>query len=85
MYKRQAFGSVAVPIITQSVFGRKEYTAIYGFISGMTTMVTVVIPTVNNMVYDRFGSYDPAYIVTMALSVVAAYIFTSFFSRLEKR
>lgn len=51
----------------------------------MTTMVTVVIPTVNNMVYDRFGSYDPAYIVTMALSVVAAYIFTSFFSRLEKK
>ena len=80
-----AFGSVAVPIITQSVFGRKEYTAIYGFISGMTTMVTVVIPTVNNMVYDRFGSYDPAYIVTMALSVVAAYIFTSFFSSLEKK
>ena len=79
-----AFGSVAIPIITEGVFGRKEYAAIYGFLSGTTSLLSVCNPTIANAVFDRAGSYEPCYIVGIVLSLVAAAIFTNFFNKMEK-
>jgi len=79
-----AFGSVAIPIITEGVFGRKDYAAIYGFISGATSLVSTFNPTLANLVFDGVGSYEPCYIAGITLSLVAAYIFWSFFTKLEK-
>lgn len=79
-----AFMSVAFPILIQNLFGRREYTAIYGFITGATGLVTVVMPMVNNMVYDKAGSYNPAYIFHIALSLIVAVVFMRFFTKIEK-
>lgn len=80
-----AFGSVAIPIITEGVFGRREYAAIYGTLTGFTSAVGILNPTVANMVFDKTGSYDMCYFFAIALSLLAAFIFTSFFSKLEKK
>lgn len=79
-----AFGSVAIPIITEGVFGRREYPAIYGALSGCASAIGVLNPTVVNTVFDKTGSYDFCYLFAIAASLLAAFIFTGFFSRLEK-
>jgi len=57
-----SFGAVCVPIITQSVFGMKDYNAIYGKLYAGVSMGGVLSPIVSGWTYDVSGSYIPIYI-----------------------
>lgn len=75
--------TVATPIIVSSVFGTKNYSEIYGFVSSFTMLGSAVGSSVIGFMYDAFGSYHPALIILLALSVfmTAAYLICMKISR----
>ena len=47
-----AFGSVANPIIVQSIYGRKNYSAILGLVTACNNLAGVFTPVMIGSVYD---------------------------------
>jgi len=70
-----SFGTVGVPIITQNLFGRKDYSTNFGVISACSSVGGALSPMINGAVYDHMGSYNPAFTVWACLLVLAAAIF----------
>ena len=56
-----AFGTVAPPIVTQSVFGLRDYSTIYGIVSAMGSFGSALAPVFAATVYDYTGSYKGAF------------------------
>ena len=79
-----AFGTVAYPILTTSMFGSKDYSNIYGIISVMTSLGQAISPFMLNTVYDMKGSYSPAYIICIAIAAVSCVVFLSVTPKQEK-
>lgn len=80
-----AFGSVAVPLIIQNVFGPRDYASIYGTMSGITGLIGATYPVLTGFVFDTMGSYNPCYGVAVVLSVIGGLVFRSFFAKSEKK
>lgn len=57
-----SFGTVANPIVLQALFGKKDFGAIMGLFTAISSIGTALCPLMNNMVYDMFESYRPAYV-----------------------
>lgn len=72
-----AYGTVATPIIVQTVFGKKDYASIVGIFTAMGNLGGVVSPILNGAAYDMFGSYNFSFCLFGAFVVMAAvcYIF----------
>lgn len=70
-----SFGTVGVPIVTQSLFGKKDYGYNFGFISACSSAVGALSPIINGTVYDKTGSYDPAFIAWAVILTVGISIF----------
>ena len=72
-----AYGTVATPIIVQTVFGKRDYAAIVGIFTAMGNLGGVLSPTLNGTAYDMFGSYNVSFCLFGAFVVLAAicYIF----------
>lgn len=69
--------TVAIPIMTTSVFGAKNYSELYGFISAFTMTGAAIGSSGIGLLYDITGSYRPALIilaVLTALTIVAMFI-----------
>lgn len=62
--------TISVPIMTTSIFGAKNYSEIYGFISAFTMAGGAVGSPVIGLIYDLTGSYRPALIVLAIFTVV---------------
>ena len=77
-----AFGSVAPPILVQSLYGRRDYSAILGILTAGISLSGVFTPVVIGLVYDHFGSYVPAFFVMIFLSILVA---ASFFLLLSPK
>lgn len=67
-----AFGSVANPIIVQSMYGRKNYSGILGIVTACNNLAGVFTPVMIGSVYDHFGSYSPAFAVMLVTSSLCA-------------
>lgn len=67
-----AFGSVANPIIVQTIYGRKNYSGILGVVTACNNLAGVFTPVMIGGVYDRFGSYSPAFAAMLVISFVCA-------------
>ena len=66
-----AFGAVATPILTEIMFGRKEFGAIVGGITAFGNIGAMVGPVAVSSVYDMTGSYKPALFGVMVLMMGA--------------
>lgn len=66
-----AFGAVATPILTEIMFGRKEFGAIVGAITAFGNIGAMVGPVAVSSVYDMTGSYKPALFGVMVLMMGA--------------
>ena len=66
-----SFGTVGNPIIVQTVFGKKDYAAIFGIFTAMGNLGGVIAPTLNGTAYDMFGSYSPAFYLWASFVVLA--------------
>lgn len=64
-----SFGAICMPIITQNIFGMKDYNSIYSKFTAATGLGSAVAPVITGYAYDTFGSYVPAYI---GAAVIAA-------------
>lgn len=68
------FGSICLPIITQTVFGMKDYNSIYGKLSAASGVGTAVAPMLSGYVYDVTGSYNYVYMVGAAIAATIIFI-----------
>ncbi|MEG1782525.1 MAG: MFS transporter, partial [Oscillospiraceae bacterium] len=71
-----AFSTVGYPIVTQSLFGKKDYSAIYGWVSCAGSIGTAIGSPLTSMIFDATGSYRMAWIVWSVACVVLLIIFT---------
>ena len=65
-----------MPIITQNVFGMKDYNSIYGKLSAATGLGGAFAPIISGRVYDTFGSYVPAYAVCAGITLAGIIVLT---------
>lgn len=66
-----AFLTVAYPVITQTLFGRKDYSGIYGFLNVAHSMGSIIAPIIIGSLYDKSGSYTSSLILMMILAIIA--------------
>ena len=71
-----SFGAICMPIITQNVFGMKDYNSIYGKLSAATGLGGAFAPIISGRVYDTFGSYVPAYAVCAGITLAGIIVLT---------
>lgn len=69
-----SFGAICMPIITQNIFGMKEYNSIYSKFTAATGLGSALAPVITGRTYDTFGSYDPAYIGAAAAAAIGLVI-----------
>ncbi len=70
-----AFSSVAMPIVTSSLFGKKDYNRIYGYLNVGCSIGTAVGSPFMASVYDATGSYQAAWIIYAGLMAVNFVLF----------
>lgn len=66
--------TVAIPIMTTSVFGAKNYSELYGFVSAFTMTGSAIGSSAIGLVYDLTGSYRPALTVLAILTALTIVI-----------
>lgn len=80
-----AFGSVAYPIITRSLFGPRDYSAIYGVVVAASNCGGIIAPIFSGGIFDRSGSYVPAFFISMGFGLVGIAVYVYQFARMGKR
>lgn len=66
--------TVAIPIMTTSVFGAKNYSELYGFVSAFTMTGSAIGSSAIGLVYDLTGSYIPALVILAGLTLLGIVI-----------
>lgn len=66
--------TVAIPIMTTSVFGAKNYSELYGFISAFTMAGSAIGSSAIGFLYDLTGSYRPALTILAILTALTIVI-----------
>jgi MFS family permease len=73
------FGSIVpiFPAIIGNYFGPSAFAPITGFLSPVMILIGAPVPALAGIIYDRFGSYDIAFIYVVILTFLAALIATA--------
>ncbi len=66
-----SFGSVAYPLITRAVYGERDYAAITGVVSSLSSLGSAIGPAVCGAIFDASGAYTPGYVAMAALVAVS--------------
>jgi len=70
-----SFGSVSTPVITRTLFGSRDFSSIYGFINACSSCGGMLAPIICNAIFEAAGSYDPAFLVTIGISLAVTAVF----------
>ena len=73
-----SFGAVCMPIITQNLFGMKDYNSIYSKLTAATGLGSALAPVISGRTYDTFGTYVPAYIGAAAVTLISIIVLLVF-------
>lgn len=65
-----AITTLASPLITSELFGRKDYGIIVGYLNIATSLGASLLPLVTSSIYDGGGSYLPAWYLLLGLGVL---------------
>lgn len=65
-----AMSAVLVPIIVRKVFGSRDYSAIFSYISMGTSLIGSLGISLIGFMYDGFGSYIPSFYIGIAACVI---------------
>ena len=79
-----AYTTVGYPINTQSMFGKKDYSAIYGNVASFSSIGTAIGSPITSMIYDATGSYRMAWFMWAAVNAVAIFVFIALNRMAEK-
>lgn len=66
-----AYATVANPVLTLELFGRRDYNAIFGFLSAIAALGSVIQPLIYGWVYDLTGSYTASFQLSLILALAA--------------
>ncbi len=66
-----SFGAVCMPLITQNIFGMKDYNSIYSKLTAATGLGSAIAPTITGWTYDVCGTYVPAYIAMAIVTIIS--------------
>lgn len=70
-----AYGSVAGTMITVDLYGKKDYSSIFGLLSAIGVSGAILGPILIGYLYDLTGSYDTSYKVAIVGSILAIVLF----------
>ena len=70
-----AYTTVGYPINTQTMFGKKDYSAIYGNVASFSSIGTALGSPITSLIYDATGSYRMAWAMWAAVNAVAIFVF----------
>lgn len=62
-----SFATVAFSVVTQDLFGKKDYAGIYGMVTMCSSVGSALGSPAVATVFDKIGSYKPAWVVMAAL------------------
>jgi len=63
--------------ITAKTFGTRNFGVLFGTIVGLLGISSGLAPITFGHIYDKFGSYDPAILMSLPLSVIAGMLIAS--------
>lgn len=75
-----AYGTIASSVLANDLFGKKDFNAIYGFLTAIGGVGSILNPIIYGFLYDSSGSYISSYLLSIVLCVVALFIFLAIFS-----
>lgn len=73
--------TMANPIITQKLFGLRDYSSIYGILTSVSALGGVIAPIINGYIFDVTGSYNLAFMVMIGVASIAILIYQFVFSK----
>ncbi|MDD2956227.1 MAG: MFS transporter [Oscillospiraceae bacterium] len=79
-----AYVTIAYPLVTSELFGKKEYGAIYGRVMLGANIGQAISALLMGGIYDAFGSYVPAWFLMIGLSVFNIFNVMSMFRGKKK-
>jgi MFS family permease len=80
-----AFYTIANPIITTKVYGSKDYSSIYGFLTAVIGIGGIVSPMIVGFLYDLSGNYYSSYKIMLVLGVITFVIYQFVFPKEENQ
>ncbi|MBR5520572.1 MAG: MFS transporter [Oscillospiraceae bacterium] len=79
-----AYTTVGYPINTQAMFGKKDYSAVYGNVASFSAIGTALGSPVTSIIYDATGSYRMAWAMWAVVNAVAVFVFIALTKMAEK-
>lgn len=76
-----AYATVANPVLTLELFGRRDYNAILGFLAAIAGMGGVISPLIYGWLYDLTGSYRISFQLSLLLALAALPAFRFIFPK----
>lgn len=76
---------VLTPQLTISFFGNRDFANIYGFINVFQFMGPALAPPITGLIYDRCGSYTPAFLACAVLLAASLFLGAVLLAQAERR
>ena len=82
-----AYTTVGYPINTQTMFGKKDYSSIYGIVQCFSSIGTAIGSPITSVIYDKTGSYRSAWIIwgLVNVAMIALYIVIDRMSKKDRK
>lgn len=65
-----AYGTIALPLITEKMFGRRDFNSIYGYIFAASSLGGVIGPIMSGFIFDKIGNYNISYLLMVVLTIL---------------
>ena len=65
-----ALASVGVPIVAKAAFGIRDFDRYNGAFNAISGVISALAPILGGFIYDAAGSYDPAFAVYAAATLI---------------
>lgn len=78
------FASMSVPLLTDGLFGRKDYSRISGYKQAAFNIGNIIAPLIMSPLYSVTGSYDSAWMLFAVLMALNFFIYMKFLPSRDK-
>lgn len=74
-----AYGTVANPVLTVELYGKKDYSSIFGFLSAVGALGGIIGPILSGYLYDISGSYLISFKIFIVLNLISIILYQFIF------
>ena len=79
-----AYATVANTVLTIEFFGKKDYNSIFGVLTAIGALGSMISPIITGILFDQTGSYTNSYQISLVLSFLATLMFIGLFMQQRK-